>query len=295
MRAALVATLSRPEWWAMALAAFLVRGGFILVVLPIIAVPTAAGVVTTLSPVVEGIWLGTPSLEGALVGSVVLLLLFVGLAAAAMAGSWLDLALVREATEDEDVDRGWRPVHASIAQALSIRLAAHVPTLLALAYGFLRVIDVAYTEFLSPSEAGVSIVDRVLVRVPEVVLLVVVAWLLGETIGPLAARRAAAGTRSTRALLAAGRQVLSPRGLGTLALTSVVIAGVLLPFTLAAGWAWEHLRGYLLDDAIGVQFGALQLGAALVLLVASWILGLAVLGAVLAWRAAAWTSEVTTD
>ena len=37
MQSALVATLGRPEWWAMALAAFLVRGGFFLVVLPIVA------------------------------------------------------------------------------------------------------------------------------------------------------------------------------------------------------------------------------------------------------------------
>jgi hypothetical protein len=32
--------------------------------------------------------------------------------------------------------------------------------------------------------------------------------------------------------------------------------------------------------------------AALVLLVATWILGLAILGAALAWRALAWTAEV---
>jgi len=57
---------------------------------------------------------------------------------------------------------------------------------------------------------------------------------------------------------------------------------------LAAGRAWEHLRGYLLDGADTVQ-----LWAALTLLVATWVLGLAVLGAGLAWRATAWTAEVT--
>lgn len=287
MQSALVATLSRPEWWAAALATFLLRGGFILVLLPIVNAPTAAGLVTILSPAVEGIVLGKPSLEGALVGSLVLGLVLASLAAIFLAGSWLDHALVREATEDEDVDRGWRPVGESMVNALTIRLLAHVPTLLALAYGFLRVVDVAYTEFTSPSDQGVAIVDRVLWRVPDVVILVVVLWLLGETVGSLAARRASTGMATTRAIYASIRQVLAPRGLATLALTSAVIAALLVPFIVAVSRAWEHLRGYLLDGADSVQ-----LGAALVLLVASWILGLAVLGAGLAWRATAWTSEI---
>ncbi|MEO5703601.1 MAG: hypothetical protein ABIZ52_08265, partial [Candidatus Limnocylindrales bacterium] len=203
------------------------------------------------------------------------------------AGSWLDLALVREAAEDEDIDRGWRPAHRSAVQALSIRLTAHVPTLLAIAYGFLRVVAVAYEEFTSPSDAGVGINDRVLVRVPDVLLLLVTAWVVGETIGSLAARRAAAGKPAIGALLAAVRQVLSRRGLATLGLTSAVLAGLLVPFIVVVSRAWEHLRSYLLGGADTVQ-----LGAALVLLVASWVLGLAILGAGLAWRATAWTAEV---
>lgn len=290
MQSALAATLARPEWWAIALGAFLVRGGFLLIVLPIVSVPTAAGIVTTLSPAVEGLILGKPSLEGAIVGSLVLGLILAALAAAGLAGSWLDLALVREAAEDEDIDRGWRPVRGSVVQALSIRLTAHLPTLLAIGYGFLRVVEVAYEEFTSPSDAGVPINDRVLIRIPDVIVLLVVAWLVGETVGSLAARRAAAGTRATRALLASVRQVLSPRGLATLGLTSAVIAGLLIPFILATGRAWENLRTYLLDGA-----NTVQLGAALVLLVASWVLGLSILGAGLAWRATAWTAEVASD
>ncbi|MEO5704913.1 MAG: hypothetical protein ABIR64_08005, partial [Candidatus Limnocylindrales bacterium] len=126
MQSALVATLARPEWWAMALAAFLVRGGFLVIVLPIVSLPTAAAIVTTFSPAVETVILGKPSLEGAVVGSLVLMLVLAALAAAGLAGSWLDLALVREAAEDEDIDRGWRPAHRSAVQALSIRLTAHV-------------------------------------------------------------------------------------------------------------------------------------------------------------------------
>jgi hypothetical protein len=294
MQAALIATLARPEWWAMALAAFLVRGGILLVILPIVTVPTVAGLVADLSPIVEPIVLGKPSLEGALVGSALVALALVALAAAALAGSWLDLALVREATRDEDVDRGWRPARLSISRALTIRLTAHVPTLLAAAYGVVRVIDVAYAEFTAPSEAGVAIADRVIVRVPDVVAIVLVTWLAGETVGPLAVRRASTGLRASRALLLSVRQVVRPRGLATLVLTSAVLVGIALPFLLAAGGAWTHVRSYLLGGAGLGGADAVQLGAAIVLLVATWILGLAILGAGLAWRATAWTSEVTT-
>jgi hypothetical protein len=286
MQAALVATLARPEWWAMALAAFLVRGGVVLVIIPIISVPTVAGLITAFAPTVEGVLLGRPSLEGAVIGSVTIALVLAGLVAAGLAGSWLDLALVREATSDEDVDPGWVPVRSSARGALAIRVSAHLPTILAIAYGFIRVVGVAYGEFTSPSDAG-PVTDRVFARVPDVAIVVFLAWLAGETVGSLAARRAAAGMAPVVALATSVRQVGSPRGLATVALTSAVIAGLVLPFALAANRAWEHLRGYLLDGAEQVQ-----LWAALVLLVATWILGLAVIGAGLAWRATAWTAEV---
>lgn len=289
MQGALAATLANPQWWAIALAAFLVRGGIFLIVLPILSVPTAAGFVTTFSPLAESIVLGRPSLEGALVGSAFVVALLAALAAAGLVGAWLDLALVRQATEDEDVDLGWRPAHASVVQALSIRLTAHLPTLFALGYGFLRTVEVAYDEFTAPTDNGIQIVDRILARVPDVVILVLIAWLLGETVGALAARRAAAGLPATRSLLGAIRQVLGVRGIATLLATSMVVAGLLFTFVLAAGRAWEHLRGYLLDGA-----DAVQLWAALVLLVATWVLGLSIVGAGLAWRATAWTAEVST-
>lgn len=274
----------------MALAAFLVRGGVVLVLLPIVSTPSVADVVGFLSPVVEKIALGRPSLEGAIVGAAAIAAVVAALVAAGLAGSWLDVALVRDAADDEDLEVRWRPKRASAGGALAIRLAAHTPTLVAVGYGFLRVVDVAFEEFTSPSNPGIAIENRVLVRVPDVLLVVVLSWVLGETVGALAARRAAAGQRATAALVASIRQVASPRGLATLALTSAVLVALLLAFVLAAGRAWEHLRGYLL---VGVD--AAQLWAALVLLVATWVLGLSIVGAALGWRATAWTAEVTVD
>lgn len=287
MGAALVATLTRPSWWAMALAAFLIRGGFLLILLPIVSLPTTAGLTTAIAPALEALILGRQSLEDVLVGAVVITLLIAALAAALLAGSWLDLALMREAAEDEDVDLGWSPVHGSVREALALRLTAHLPTVVALGYAVLRLIPAAYEELTAPGETTAPVVTRVLERAPDALVIVVVAWLAGEAIGSLAVRRSAVGMAAVPALIASARQLLGPRGLATLALTSAVLIGLWLPFLLATQRAWAHLRADLLDGA-----DAVRLGAALVLLSAAWVLGLAVAGAGLAWRATAWTAEV---
>ena len=82
MQSALAATLTTPEWWAMALAAFLVRGGILLILLPIVALPTPTGLITDLSPPVEALLLGTPSLVGTVLAAAVLYGLWPAMAAA---------------------------------------------------------------------------------------------------------------------------------------------------------------------------------------------------------------------
>ena len=288
MQSALVATLSRPDWWAVALAAFLVRGGLLLIILPVVSLPSPAALLTSLSPTVERIVLGRPTLEGSVIAAVVVAALALGLAVAGAAGSWLDLALVRDAAESDELDLGWRPAHRSTWQALGVRLFAHVPTVLAIAYAVLRVSAVGYEEVTAPGETGgVPVVDRIVGRLPDVVALLLVTWLAGETVGALAARRVAAGLSTASALSASIRQLLAPRGLATLGATSVALLGMWVPFALATGRAWEHLRAYILE---GVP--VVPLAAALVLFVGTWILGLAIIGLGLAWRATAWTSEV---
>lgn len=287
MQSALVATLSRPDWWAMALAAFLVRGGFLVILLPVVSLPSTAGLVTALAPTVEAVVLGRPSLAGVLVGALVIGAVAGGLAIAGAVGAWLDLALVRDAASSDDLDLSAPPPGGSPWQALGLRLVAHIPTLLVLGYGIVRVAAVGYEEFTAPGETGgTPVVARILGRVPEVVGLLLAAWLVGEAVGSLAARRAAAGAAAPAALLAAVRRALAPRGLATLGLTSVVLLALLVPFAIAAGRTWEHLRAYLLDGAEVVP-----LAAALVLFVGTWVLGLAIVGVGLAWRATAWTAE----
>jgi hypothetical protein len=290
LQSALAATLTTPEGWAMALAAFLVRGGILLVILPIVALPTPAGFITAVSPTIEQLLLGTPSLAGSILAAAALTSVVVVLGWAGLAGAWIDDALVREAAASDELDLAWEPTTTiSSWRAFGLRLAAHIPTLLALGYAIVRVVLVGYAQFTAPDDPGVPVVDRVIARVPDALGVVVIAWLFGEVVGALAARRAAAGLSNGGALLGSVRQLFRPRGIATFVATSALLVVTTVPFALAAERAWEHVRSYLLFGA-----DAVQLTAAIVVLVATWVLGLTIVGAALAWRATAWTAEVTT-
>jgi hypothetical protein len=284
MLRALAATMSHPAWWAMSLAAFLIRGGILVVGLAIVSLPSAAAIATALTPLIDRLAFGGLTAADAVLIAVggSLLLGFAG--TAALAGSWLDLALAGEAARDEDLDLAATPRELSSRDALSIRVAAHFPTLFVAAYGVVRLIFATYDELLSPGDATVDIALRIAGRAPDAVIIPVVVWLVGEAIGSIAARRLAAGATSRAALLGAVRLVLRPRGLATLVLTTLVIVLAAAPFLLGVERAWENVRTALLtDDPV--------LPATLVLMVGSWVLGLAVLGAALTWRATAWTVE----
>jgi hypothetical protein len=284
MQAAIAVTLARPRWWAMALAAFLVRGGIVLVLVPLVSLPSTASVSTALAPSVAGLILGSPSLDGIFLVTLAVTLLLATLVLAALGGSWLDLALLRDACQDEELELGWEPVRSSARRALAIRLAAHVPTLIALGFAAVRLVAATYQEFMSPGDPSLSVAARVVLRAPDAVIVLGIAWLLGEAVGAIAARRHAAGEPTGMAFRNSLRQVAGARGLATLTLTTIVLAGIVIPFQAAAGRSWEQLRVFLFE---GVD--ALQLAAALLLLVSTWVLGLALLGAALAWRASAWT------
>jgi hypothetical protein len=287
MRAAFLAALARPTWWAIALASFLVRGGIVLAILPIVSLPTTADLTTILAPTVEDVLLGGPSLGTVLGGTLFICGAIAAVYALAYAGSWLDLALVREASADPELDLGRPPVQRSVMLGLGVRLTAHLPTTLAVGYASIRLVQATYGELTSPGDPTLSLPMRVLGEIPDALVVVGVAWLLGEAIGGLTARRVAAGEPVIRAFGRSIRQVLSPRGLATLVLTVVSLAGLLVPYLLAVGAAWQRVRVALFDGVDPV----LTL-AAVGLMVATWLLGLVLLGALLAWRATAWTVEV---
>ena len=286
MVAALAAALGRPDWWAMALAGFLIRGGILIVLLPLVELPSLAALTAAFSPAVSALAFGGLSTSVLMTLTAIILVAGGLLAGAGLAGAWLDLEQLRRAAADEDLELHWAPERSSLREALAMRVAAHVPTLAACAYATFRLIGAAYDELLAPGDAGLPLALRVVARAPETVILVSLTWLAGEAIGGLAARAAAAGARFSGALVTATRQVLRWRGLATLGITTVGVLAALAPFPVVVGSAWQQLRDELLGDA-----NPILVGAALLVLVSAWTLALAILGAALAWRNAAWTAE----
>ena len=287
MQAALLAALARPAWWALALAAFMVRGGFVIALLPIVSLPTTADLTNAFAPTIEALIYGRPSLETVISGTLLIsgaLLVLYGLV---FTGSWLDLALLRETTSDPELELGWTPANRSATLALAIRLVAHLPTVVAIAYAVVRIIGVLYLELTSPGDTATPLVFRVLAQAPDAPLAVGISWLVGEAVGGLTTRRVAAGEPVVAALGRSIRQVASPRGLATLAATTAALVALLVPYLLTVATAWQNVRVALFGD-----IGDVLILTSLVLMVSTWVLGLALLGALLCWRATAWTVQV---
>src|SRR6185503_15858301 len=248
------------------------------------SLPSAPALATALAPTIEALAMSRQSLEAALLGASVIGV-GVGLALAlAITGTWLDNVLAREAETAAELDLRIAEVPPSAWRTLAIRLVAHLPTLLALTYAVVRLVVVTYQELLSPGNPAVPIALRVIARAPDAIVIPAVAWLAGEAIGGLAGRRAAEGESIGQSLRGAIRDGLRRRGVATFVLTDAVVAGVLVLLLAVVGRAAEHVRVYLFDRVDDVS-----LAAALLLLVTTWVLALAVLGAALAWRATAWT------
>jgi hypothetical protein len=287
MQGALLAALARPAWWALALAAFLVRGGFLIAILPIVSIPTTADLTNAFAPTIEALIYARPSLETIVAGTLLFSGAFLALYGLLFAGSWLDLALLRETTSDPELELGWSPANRSATLGLAIRLVAHLPTVVAIGYAVIRIIGVLYLELTSPGDTTTPLAFRALALAPDAPLAIGITWLVGEAVGGLTARRVAAGEPVAAAFGRSIRQVVSVRGLATLAATTAGLVALLVPYLLAVAAAWENVRVALFDDV-----GAVLTLTAVVLMVSTWILGLALLGAVLCWRSTAWTVQV---
>jgi hypothetical protein len=294
--AALAETVARPRWWALALAAFLVRGGIVLVAIPIVVPPSIADLGSSLGPLVLRVALGSPTalVAAAAVSSIVIVAVLLALGAV---GAWFEQALVADAagTLADGPPASAVPApdpSGSTFAALAARLVAHAPTAIALGWAGARIGNVAYAELLTPSGTG-STIGRIVAGAPEAFVGPVVVWAIAELVGGVAARRVGGLEEATvpavvRVVASSAAEVIRrPRvALAWLGGTAAVV------LALAASWAsaaisFDRLRGALVDEPT-----AGGVGPALLSLVVTWIVGLAVVGLALAWRSVAVTRAV---
>ena len=291
--AALLATLAHPRWWAIALAAFLVRGGFVVILLPIIVPPTVASVAVMVVPAVMQLASNGP---GNPVAAFVLAVAAVGLLGVMLAGGLgasFDAALAAEAADDEDLAPagGLRAREPRPAGLGSARLWPHLVTAIVLVVAIVQVVVVAYREATTLGAPTTPFAIRVLAETALPVAACVATWFLAEAAGGLALRAlllGVPGEPAPRVRVALGhgaRSLLRGRVFATLVVTNVATVVVALPGAFAAARAWSQLRLLFIDgaDALGLAIGLLLFVGVLM----GW---LALLAVALAWRSTAWTA-----
>jgi len=106
LAAALLVILPRPASWIVGLAAFLVRGGILLFLLPIVVLPSPVGLANILGPTVATFWLGGMSLGFATLVTAIFAAFFVWL----IVGGWVAAVTERDLIElvvaDDDLGAG---------------------------------------------------------------------------------------------------------------------------------------------------------------------------------------------
>ena len=296
--ASLLVILPRPATWIVGLAAFLVRGGIVLFLLPIVVVPSPVGLANVLGPTITTFWLGGMSLGFATLVTAIFIAFFLWL----VVGGWVAAVTERDLIElvvaDEDLGPGGTiprpsPVRrrGRIWRILLLRFAAYVPLAVALGYGSLRLVQATYRELTQPTDVVTPIAWRVVAAVPDAVVLIAATWVLGETLGSLGARRLVVwGQSLDRAFAGAWADLLRRpfSTLGTFALPLAVTAVVVTPILLAASVTWDFLRRELAGAGVGEGVVVLL---TMLAFVAIWTAGLLVAGLASAWRSAAFTVD----
>lgn len=293
--ASLLAVLSRPSTWPLALIGFLLRGGVLLVLAPIVVLPTAVGLANVLAPLLEDVAFGRRPGEVAVLVAWSLTGVIAWLVGGGLIAAAAEAELIRRVAADDDlVTAGWvvpqRAARRAVpARILAARLIATAPLVLALAWGSIRVIAVAYRELTVPSDTDVAIVVRVVTGAPEAVIAILVAWLLGEIVGAMAARRVVLlGERTLTALWRAAGD-LARRPVRRLLLVAVPLAQVvvvLLTIGAAGAATWGALQAALAFDD-----GSPAPWVLLVAFVGLFGAGLVLIAVTSAWRSAVWTVD----
>lgn len=278
-----------------ALAGFLVRGGIVVLGLPILVLPTPVGLATIFGPDIVSVALAGPNpgiVRLAIIGAI---LLGAWVVLGGFLGAAADVACI-EATAAYEAHGGWRgpvggwrraPRWRTILRVVVVRWLAHLPLVVALAWGVVRIVEATYAELVLPSDTATPLVFRVLAASPDAVAGVVGAWLVGEAVGGWAARFVVLEGRSSGAALWAAVRwfVRAPaRALGALVAATAALAVSLAAAAAASVLVWSVLR-----PIVRIDPGGAVAAVAVLLLVGVWLVGVVVVGVVVAWRAVAWT------
>jgi len=290
---ALLAILERPSTWTLALVGFLVRGGWLVVLAPIVVLPSAVGVANVIAPVLEDVAFGRRTGEVLRTGAVGLAVTILWLVGGGLLAAATEVETVRRTVTDGSGSSVASPRPTATAwRVLAVRLVTLLPLIAAVGWAAVRFAAVGYRELTNPSDVGIPLPWRIAVGAPDAAIALVAAWLFAEIVGAIAARRVALIGDGVRGSLRGGLEHLrghSVRSITLAASSAAVLLAVLAVTGLASATGWTALRAALVEGDALVATTVL-----LVLFVGLFAGGLILIGLTAAWRSAIWTVEVAT-
>ena len=310
----LLATLAHPTTWMLALAGFLVRGGIVIFLLPIVVLPSPVGLANATGPTVVGFVLGGFTFDlvvllGLVVGAVVAWIVFGGLLAAALEVEGIRIVAARRGRgrlEPVDGRRDRAVPHAPLEappphafdpsrqamRVLAARIALLLPLLATVIWASARTVAVTYAELTVPSDVTIPIVWRIVAGVPDAIAIVVIVWVVGRD-----RRRDRRPADRPRWRLdrrwALGRRHVRRRPSASDAWCCSASRRPGCCSSSSRREPQRASRGRAFGGALADR-DALAGAVALLVFVALWAGGLALAGAAAAWRHAAWTVDAVT-
>ena len=307
-------TGSDPVLWLLGALSFCVRGGVVLLLVPILWVPTPVLLSVFLAPYLTSSGLSAEAIPALAVSGIVAIVLLV---AAITLAAVADLAAYERVVANRAtsvVRRGRTPARlegrgrtAALLGLISLSLIGLVPILAALVPLALRVNAVATSELELPTQLDTPFVITVLGRVAPGVILLVAIVLVVDLVITLASRELLAIRYGFRAGVApvgplsalaigAGRLVRNPaRTLGVWLFAWVVTVAGVAAAVAALTLSWNLVREVLfsvVDDspsgalaAIAVRFVAVAVFGAI------WVGGVTLCGIASSLRGALWTVQ----
>lgn len=297
--------------WLFGLAGFLARGGWLLVALPILTIPSPVLLSMLFRGEVGAIGRGEARLVAVAVGAVLSLVAVAGVVVSA----WADVALAERFVgdmESQELRGGAMPLELTRAErrslvwwVASVQAVALLPLIVAIASLVNGAVRVVSAELIDPSSTSLPLIARVLPQLTGPIAILVVVLVLAEALSSLASRRLMAdawgvlpgGQRDAKesivALGALRRVVRAPGRVLLTAIAGWLTLGVTLAVTsLTTVIAWGSARDVLVSgsisgDPVGLAFGSLLLA----LSVTVWLGGLGLLGFATALRSGLWTAD----
>jgi hypothetical protein len=308
MRRAVQFGLRDTDTGVVALAGFLLRGGFLVVLLPIVVLPSVIGLAGATGVEAFGIdghptaWLFEIAAVVAVIAAAYLILAFV-------VGSLVDV-LVIGATLDPDAGAAPRtrslPGMGLVMDLAIVRVICAAPLGPALYWAGAQIYSSAYDELTTPTNLATPLAVRVVQDATPAVLVLVLTWLVSEVFGAMVIRRMVLLDTGIARSFAGALFQLVGRPISTMATTivsyGVSVAAIALALVASAttfDWCRVVAR---IPQPITITIGAgsfsttrdfrpvvFVLSAAA--LCVTWIVAMAISGVASAWRSAALTGE----